>query len=152
MQAFLRKGSINTSGEVPYVEGELIVKFHEENVNLTTYMGEYALDTMAQSLSLEVVVTDENSNSALLAVDEIGGITPFLASSFPSNETTQELIESFQEDSRVEYVQPNFVYYPQGLPDDASFGTQTNLYNPNSGNPIRSDIHYPEAMDMITAT
>ena len=121
---------MNESEGVPYVEGELIVKFHEENVNLTTYMGEYSLDTMAQSLSLETVTTDENSNSALLSMEEKSEITSFFSlSESTSNETTRELIEKVQEDPRVEYAQPNYVYYAQAMPNDPAFSVhQANLY------------------------
>lgn len=150
LESFLQHQEINESEGVAYIEGEVIVKFKESTVNLDTYIGSYALDSMMQTMSLESVQMDEGANAALLTSDVTNSLEKIVSN--PGIESTQELIDRIQDDPRVEYVQPNYIYYPQSIPNDPSFSNQANLYNQNSTSDIRADIHYPEAMDLIASS
>jgi hypothetical protein len=45
------------------------------------------------------------------------------------NKTTEELINEFKNDPNVEYVQPNFIYYARGIPNDIDFSKLWGLHN-----------------------
>ncbi len=83
-----------------YVEGEVLVKFKEEKVDLKEDKG---LEQVEKLEKKEKVDRDETrdiatENIALFEAEE--------------GQSTEELIEDLRDDSRVESVQPNYLYYP----------------------------------------
>ncbi|MBU0670670.1 MAG: S8 family serine peptidase [Patescibacteria group bacterium] len=93
-------GSDKITENEPYVEGEVLVKMKESRTILADNVG---LDKVAD-LENEYNVTRDAENDmkvfnvALLKGDE--------------GQTTQELMNELEGDDNIEYVQPNFKYYP----------------------------------------
>ncbi|MEA1936830.1 MAG: S8 family serine peptidase, partial [Patescibacteria group bacterium] len=81
-----------------YVEGEVLVKFKERKINLEYSSGRTKAMQFAVSKSLDKKEDIRKSNISVLKIKD--------------TKTVEEKIAELKNDSRVEYVQPNFLYYP----------------------------------------
>ncbi|MCL1474338.1 S8 family serine peptidase [Argonema antarcticum] len=115
-----------------YVPGQLIVKFKE---------GISAKDvrTLKENLNAAVVATTETLDTELW---EIKGIT------------VEEAIGTYRNDSRIEYIEPNFVVSINAtIPNDPSFNQLWGLNNTGqTGGTPDADIDAAEAWDLQTGS
>ena len=84
-----------------YVEGEVLVKFKEDRINLEQSSGRRDAMTFATSKSLEKKEDIRKSNISVLKIKD--------------SKTVEEKIAELKNDPDVEYVQPNFLYYPSAI-------------------------------------
>ncbi|MFH1546163.1 MAG: S8 family serine peptidase, partial [Patescibacteria group bacterium] len=84
-----------------YVEGEVLVKFKEQKINLEQSSGRTKAMQFATGKNLEKKEDIRKSNISVLKIKD--------------TKTVEEKIAELKNDSRVEYVQPNFQYYPLTL-------------------------------------
>lgn len=129
------QGVAATSGVIidePHVDGEVLVKFKEKKIDIDQVSGRASLNSFvfAEGLKKEDTITPQN--------------VTLLTSK--SNESTEQLIDRLQDDSRVEYVVPNYLRKvfdttpSQFIPNDSFFADQWSLNNPSD-----ADIDAPEA-------
>lgn len=144
--------------DTEYVPGEVIVKFKEQR-SARGLMSGLSFESTAEQAGIELNQTQQLANGA--AVYETGG-------------EVLETVAALQDDPRVEYVQPNFIYRLTGFPDDApddadwaaQWGMHTDTYGVNAleawtyttGNPdiivavIDSGVNYdhPDLQGQLT--
>lgn len=127
--------------EKDYVEGEVLVKFADEKVDLERFSGDVTLQGFEIAYEVESEEVFEDSNLVLMVGNE--------------NESTKELIEGLENNSLVEYVEPNFFRHLAVSPDDTLFSQQWGLHN--TGQSVNgttgtadADIDAPEAYDVAT--
>ena len=66
-----------------------------------------------------------------------------------SNGSMNELMPLLAADARVQYVEPNYIYSAQEIPDDPGFPDMWGLHNiGQTGGTVDVDIDYPEARDV----
>lgn len=120
-----------------YVDGEILVKYKESIINLNTTTGIASAVSFTVTNSLE---TKEDLKGENLAVLEI-----------TDGKTIEEKIAELKNDPNVEYVQPNFQYYPaEILTDDTYKDELWALHNTGqevntSPGTLDADIDAPEA-------
>ncbi len=131
----------------PHVEGEVLVKFKEKKIDMDQVSGRASLNAFVFAKGLNKEDTIAPQNVTLL--------------SSKSNESTEELIDRLQDDSRVEYVVPNYlrkvfdISAPvQHIPNDTFFAKQWSLHNTAQDvNGIMgvndADIDVPEAWSIF---
>jgi|GEM_PF-6702472 len=120
----------------PHVDGEVLVKFKEKKIDIDQVSGKASLNSFvfAEGLKKEDTITPQN--------------VTLLTSK--SNESTEQLIDRLQDDSRVEYVVPNYLRKvfdtepSQYVPNDSFFVDQWNLHNA-----LDKDIDAPEAWNIF---
>lgn len=126
--AFANNASWNKSDELPYAEGEVIIKL-KENHNLTTNAvnSDFANDLKNNGATIEKKLPENN----IIVAKKEGNIFENVLKNISGAKTdyTTELIEKYANDGRVEYIQPNFIYHSTSL---QAYTTNTNLKN--SGN------------------
>lgn len=86
--------------KTPYVDGEILVKFKQERVDLKQNKGLYKIDYLEtkNSVTRDPAKDIKSDNIVLFKSTK--------------NHNTQQLMAKFADDPRVEYVQPNYLYYP----------------------------------------
>lgn len=118
-----------------YVEGEVLVKFKERKINLEQYSGRLKAKQFAANKNLEKKEDIRKSNISVLKTK--------------SDESVESMIEKLKNDSDVEYVQPNFLYYPLTLnPNLWGLNNTGQTVNTVAGTPD-ADIDAPEAWAML---
>jgi len=123
----------------PHAPGQLLVRF-KSNANFAgasiasakrsihKRMGSKAIQRFSRSPSLELV-------------------------EFDKNESMLEMLEAFQNDPSVEYVEPNYYLHAFAAPNDPSFDLQWGLNNlSQSGGTLDADINAPMAWDITTGS
>ena len=127
-----------------YIEGEVIVKFKENRTNLKKSLGVIKSSQFAARQNLSV---KENIRRANLTVLKTRG-----------KETTEQAITRLKSDPDVEYVQPNYQYYPTDIStNDTNRGVLWGLDNTGqSANGVSgtsdADIDAPEGWAISEAT
>lgn len=68
-------------------------------------------------------------------------------------EVSDTLLETLQRDSRVRYVEPNYIFQVEKMPDDPEFGKLWGLHNVGqTGGKVDADIDAPEAWEISTGS
>jgi len=99
-----------------YVEGEVLVKFKDNKIKLTTATGRTAAKKFAGANSLEKEEDFVTANSSILNITD--------------SSTVEEKIIELEKDSRVEYAEPNYKRYPTVIVDNDTYKDQLwGLYN-----------------------
>jgi subtilisin family serine protease len=93
-----------------YVQGEIIVKYKNSKINLNTSVGKSA----AQSF---------NNSKFLIKKEDIGS-TNISVLKISDGKSVETKIAELQNDPNVEYVQPNFKYYPAETGTNDTFESQ----------------------------
>jgi subtilisin family serine protease len=150
---FAEENNIITSqtetNKPPYVEGEVIVKYKDNKINLNSFSGITKSSILTESKSLENIDNIEENNISVLSITD--------------GSTVEEKITELESDPNIEYAQPNYQYYPSlintndtyktnmwGLDNtgqtitvvvDAGWGTWTNTYTGT----VDADMDAPEA-------
>ena len=120
----------------PHVDGEVLVKFKEKKIDMDQVSGRASLNSFVYAEGLKKEDTIVPQNVTLL--------------SSKSDESTEQLIDRLQDDSRVEYVVPNYLRKVfdttplQYIPNDSFFVDQWGLNNVSD-----KDIDAPEAWNIF---
>jgi|GEM_PF-3646855 len=85
--------------ELPYVDGEVIVKFKKDKLDVTSLFGKVQAFVFKTRFSLK-------------KTDEITGPNIQI---FTSEKSTQDLVVKLKQDKDVEYVEPNFKRFPSAI-------------------------------------
>lgn len=110
------------------VEGEILVKYRDQSVNLQTASGQEASENIMVTQDLIKKESIDAANIALVKVPD-------------NTRTTSEAIAELEQDPRVEYAQPNYQYYTADIgTNDTYAGDLWGLDNSND-----TDIDAPEA-------
>ncbi len=125
-----------------YVEGEILVKYQEDKIDLQDSKGRSDSSNFIQSKSLELKEELKTSNISLLKIKD--------------GKSVEQKIKELESDSRVEYAQPNFQYHLTSInTNDTHRGLLWGLnntgqavkgdYYTNNPGTIGADIKAPEA-------
>lgn len=138
------KNKKDVSQTSDYVPWELIVKFKTGKINLKKSSDNTKIDNFAKSKKLEKREQIKQNNIEIMWTS--------------SWETVENAIARVKTDENVEYVQPNYIYYPTGsTPNDASFsklwGLQNNWQSVNGTSwTSGADIKWTGAMNIFQWT
>lgn len=137
--------SINSNNKPKYKEGEVIVKFKPEKINLRT----------RKNISK---VQEILSKYNLSKKGEISDLNLVFYKGY-QNKKTSELIDLLKQEEDIEYVEPNYIRYINASPNDSYFtnGYLWGLYNygqtVNGTTGINDkDIDAPEAWDLESSS
>ena len=138
-----------------YVEGEVLVKYKNSKINLQTVSGRTAALNFIRSKSLEKKEDLRKANISVLRIKDA--------------KTVEQKIAELKNDPNVEYVQPNYQYYPSDINTNdtsrgllwglentgqtiiGSYGANGGPYIPTTG-VANADISGPEAWTISEAT
>ncbi len=122
-----------------FVPDEVLVKFKKNEIDTQDSYGQIQALVFSILEDLEKKADLEQMNTILYRLES-------------ETETVGEAIARLQADPSVEYVQPNYIYYPLEIPNDSSFNQQWGLNN--TGQSVNgtngtsdADIDAPEAWD-----
>ncbi len=133
----LGKSQQMTKKRRDYVEGEILVKYKEIEINLETFSGRTAAINFSKVMSMEKKEDLKKSNISVLKIKD--------------GKTVEQKIAELENDPRVEYVEPNYLYYSSEIAtDDTHKGLLWGLHNiGQTVNAVTStldaDIDVPEA-------
>ena len=113
-----------------YVEGEVIVKFKKDKLDIKGVFGKAQAFVFEKRFSLE---KRDEIKSANIQV-------------FRSKKSTEEMVKELKSDSNVEYAEPNYIRpWSSTIPNDTNFSFQWALNNTTTP---ASDVSAPEAWDI----
>lgn len=95
-----------------YIENELIVKYSDSN-----QVSSLNNSNQVQGLSLAKSINV--------------GRGKLVKYNIPDNKSVEEMIEYFETQPGVEYVEPNYIVYAQERPNDPEYGSQWNMISAN---------------------
>jgi len=130
--------------EKDYVEGEILIKYKNNKINLNTLSGRTAALNFISSKSLENKEDIRKANISVLKIKD--------------SKTVEQKIAELKNDPNVEYAQPNYQYYPTVInTNDTSRGLLWGL--DNTGQSVNgvsgtsdADIDAPEAWTINEGT
>lgn len=93
--------SISTNEKLNYVQGEILVKYKKSKIDLETSSGSRDAQTFSIDNAMMNVEEIRKDNIVLLKISD--------------NKTVEEKIAELENDPNIEYVQPNFQYYPMEI-------------------------------------
>lgn len=136
-----KENSINSTHS-KYVEGEVLVKFKNNKIKLSTSAGKQAAKDFATAKSLERAEDFVTANISVLNIKDLKSV--------------EEKIAELKKDPNVEYAEPNYRRYPAAIPtNDTHRGLLWGLDNigqtvggthtTNNPGTADSDIDAPEA-------
>jgi len=104
------------SGTSDYITWQVLVKFKESKIDLDKSSSKTKLLNFEKSKKLDNLDVIKEKNIVVMDIE--------------SNKSVETTVAELEKDSNVEYVQPNFIYYPtRSNPDDMYFGNQWALRN-----------------------
>lgn len=127
-----------------YVEGEILVKYKNNKINLQTSKGRASALNFIRAKSLEKKEDLRKINTSVLRIKD--------------GKTVEQKIAELKNDQNVEYAQPNFQYYPLSIDADDTY--KNDLWGlDNTGQNINAvsgtndaDIDAPEAWTIDEGT
>lgn len=117
-----------------YIDGEVLVKYRENRINLQTDKNTKKAELLQKRSGLKKIKELKNLNMRLLRSDE---------------KSTEELLIELKNDPEVEYAVPNYKRYLTVNPSDAYFGQQYGLSK--IGAPSAWDEEADSDQDVIVA-
>ena len=132
-----RKSIPKNLENLDYVSGEVLVKFKSHRINLEQYAGRIKAGRFAANKNLDKKEDIRKSNISVLKIKDA--------------KTVEEKIAELKNDPSVEYVQPNYQYYPLSI--DSNDTWKNRLWGlDNTGQDVNTtsgtsdaDIDAPEA-------
>ncbi len=119
-----------------YVQGEILVKFKPHAAAYTD--SDVQRKVKYRGVSSEVKRTFKFINVHHLKITD-------------PNITVEDAIKKLKDDPDIEYVQPNYIYKADSVPNDTSFGSLWGMNNTGqTGGTPDADIDAPEAWDTET--
>ncbi len=105
---FLERTSFNPEDQRSnYVQGEILVKYKDEKININSSKGENNANILNNNYSLKTISRFKENNLSLLKIED--------------NKTVEEKIQELENNPDVEYAQPNYVYYPFVIPTNDTY-------------------------------
>lgn len=98
-----------------YVEGQILVKYKEDDIELTSSKGENKAKEIRKSKSIKRIKSIKSINTELVEITD--------------GKSVKDKIKELKNDPDVEYVEPNYIYYGTYTPDDTRYGIQWALDN-----------------------
>ncbi|MDP3956248.1 MAG: S8 family serine peptidase [bacterium] len=140
---------VSTDKENGYIEGEILVKYKNNKINLNTVSGRTAASNFTDSKSLEKKEDLRKNNISVVRINDA--------------KTVEQKIAELRNDPNVEYAQPNYQYYPTDINTDDTnkdllWGldnigqTVGGTYTTNNPGSTDKDIDAPEAWVISEAT
>ena len=127
----LSKNQALAEGKSDFVKGEVLVKFKES-------ASSHEINDTHKKLGGRVKETIPEIN---VQVVDVGG------------KRVGEIVSAYARNSRVEYVEPNYIAYALGASDDTYFDKQWGMHNAGqTGGIVDADIDAPEAWDVVTGS
>ncbi len=122
--------------KINYVQGEILVKFKNNKLNLEKPAGIEQSRKFAAAKSLNKKEDIIESNISVLKTEE--------------NESAENAVERLKNDPNVEYAQPNYIYYPSTInTNDTYKNLLWGLDNTGqTGGAVDADIDAPEAWNI----
>ncbi|MFH1564960.1 MAG: S8 family serine peptidase [bacterium] len=131
---FLPTTKANNTVKQSYVQGEVLVKFKNQKINLRQSAGIKKSRLFAESKNLDKKEDIRKSNISVLKTK--------------SDESVEEMVDRLKNDPDVEYVEPNYIHpWTSTTPNDLDFDKLWGLHNTND-----VDIDAPEAWDISTGS
>ncbi len=132
-----------------FVPNELIIKFKEEQKIDISKSSKNFISTGFDS-------TDRlNTRYSIVSVEPVFDMAPTKSLSniflftFPEGTNILNAASEYTKDPNVEFVEPNYLYYPLSVPNDPYFDLQWALNNSGqTGGTLDADIDAPEAWDI----
>jgi hypothetical protein len=116
--------------QFPYVENQVIVKFREQEIQSAEAI------SIQQSLGASTVKTFPMIRAQLWELNSIN---------------TVEAVQRLENDSRIEYIEPNYIISLKQTPNDPEFSQLWGLHNEGqTGGTVDADIDAPEAWELKT--
>ncbi len=132
----------SASNQPDYAEGEVIVKFRNDLIDILRPRGERALTSFSRAHGVSRGTTLHPLNMAVLK---------------SATSTAAELIKQLRDDPLVEYAEPNFRQHLQTVPNDTEFSKLWGMNN--TGQTVNgvagtadADIDAPEAWNTSTGS
>ena len=98
-----------------YVEGQVVVKYKDSEIRLSNSDDKSEANQIAKLANLKKVGSVKNMNVETYKISD--------------GKSVKEKIEELKKDTRVEYVEPNYIYYPTYTPNDTHYQQQWALEN-----------------------
>ncbi|MFA6257393.1 MAG: S8 family serine peptidase [Candidatus Paceibacterota bacterium] len=119
-----------------YVEGEILVKYKNNQINLQTISGRATALNFADSKSLEKTEDLIKSNISVLRIKDA--------------KTVEQKIAELKNDPNVEYAEPNYIRpWASIIPNDTNFSSQWGLNNTTI---TTADVSAPEAWNITSGS
>lgn len=119
-----------------YVEGEIIIKYKKDKVDLKTITGRSKAENFSKNKSIERKEDLSKNNISVAKIKD--------------GKSVEDKIAELKNDSNIEYVQPNFQYYPTLISTNDTY--KNNLWGLDNYQPVNgvsgtpdADIDAPEA-------
>ncbi len=125
-----------------YVEGEVLVKFKPDNIDLNKQKVKYTLTSFYRVHNVSESAKLYSQNIVLLK---------------SKTKTTAELIARLQKDPAVAYAEPNYLQYLEAVPNDTEYSKLWGMNNigqtvNGTAGTIDADIDASEAWDLSTGS
>ncbi len=98
--------AVNTQDRPDYVPGEMIIKFKENQIDVSSKNSNQQINTLSVQNDFEVKEKLPESNIVVVSIDK--------------GQDMDNQIDKLESDPRVEYAEPNYLYYAQS--DDPYYG------------------------------
>jgi len=126
---------------LPYKEGEVIVKYKK-------FISVKQAKSLSSMMGLKVSKAFETLSKA-----QKGAYVQIRSKTL----STEELVEILKKDPNVEYVEPNYIHYPNKVPNDPKFGKLWGQHNTaqdivGTVGTADADMDAPETWDITTGT
>jgi len=109
--------------EPSYAPGEIIIKFKEDSNILTELQAsEYISNTLSKksSVSINKVERIIKTNT----IEDTYGLNRLFILYFEEEANVEELIQNYESDLNIEYIEPNYIYQTSFIPNDPRFYNQ----------------------------
>ena len=133
--------------EVKSVPGQLVIKFKEETAE--SEPGSDRGEPTSQINTLEGVsaLLDEYGVSSVKPVGTVGNLSRMVVVQVSDDVDLDVARQAFEENSNIEYAEPNYLYYPHFVPNDPYYDNGGNVLDYFQWNLGR--VNMPQAWDLV---
>ena len=139
----LVKEVVSEFGYPDYVPGSVLVIYETDDRSMAS--GSFDSAKLSANAAIGATVTQEFTDGVLPGCQVV---------SLPDDMTVDEAVIYYEDQPGVAYVQPNFIYTIDAVPNDPSYGLQWGLKNmgQSSGGTEGADISAEDAWDISTGS
>ncbi|MFH1522943.1 MAG: S8 family serine peptidase [Patescibacteria group bacterium] len=126
--------------ELPYIHGEVLIKFKSKKINLQQPVGKEKVKKFIIDKNLEKKEDIEKNNTSIFRTKK--------------DESVESVIERLKDDPNVEYIEPNYKLYPSAIDSNDTYkGLLWGLDNigqkvNSASGSVDADIDAPEAWEV----
>lgn len=115
-ESFTQQSNIKYQKNRPtYVEGQVVVKYKDSELKLSRSSDRTKANQIAKSVNLEKIRSVKGMNVETYKITD--------------SKNVEEKVKELKKDDRIEYVEPNYIYYPTYTPNDTLYQIQWALEN-----------------------